>query len=757
MRIKTKAISAVMAAALVLGSGAFAASPLLAAAEGNDTSSANITLKNIADTQNDWIGNLFYTGSAIKPTVTLHDYSANYILKEGTDYTLTFKNNISAGTATATVTGKGSYQGTKTITFDIAKYPFYQGVEISTSKASYGYTGKEVHPSVTVKANGKTLKRGTDYTVSYQNCINIGTGQIVVTGIGNYDGSSQTNFTITQNSISNDTLTLPKSSYAYTGKAVKPAPTVTADGKKLIKDTDYTVSYSKNKNVGTAKVTVKGIGSYKGKLTKTFTITKKSISVLKPVTKKTSYAYTGKAIKPAVTVKNGKTTLKKGTDYTLSYKNNKKIGKATVTVKGKGNYKGSCKCTFKIVPKKVTGANAAAKGNTKAKLSWKKVGNASGYAVYKYNTSKKKYVKIKTIGSKNTTSLTVKGLKPGSSYKFKVRAYKKVGKKTYNGALSAVIKFKCPESGTPVAAHGRLKVKGANIVDKNGSKFQIIGMSTHGLMWEDFSDITSKASLKVLRDDWGINTIRLAMYTEEYGGYTTGADFKAQAKQKVIDGVKNATDLGLYAIIDWHILKDGDPRTHQSEAVAFFTEMAKKYSSQNNVIYEICNEPNGSVTWSGGIKSYCNAVVSAIRKYDKNAIIVCGTGTWSQDIDQVVGNRVDDKNCVYTLHFYANTHTDWLRNRVTDCYSKGLPILVTEFGTCDASGDTGFNASQTRAWLSLLDSKMIGYCNWSACGKPETASAFKSGTNLKAISKGTSQLTESGKLIRELYKKRTGK
>ena len=290
-------------------------------------------------------------------------------------------------------------------------------------------------------------------------------------------------------------------------------------------------------------------------------------------------------------------------------------------------------------------------------------------------------------------------------------------------------------------------------MNAKGEKFQIKGMSTHGIMWEDYSDILSKASLKVLRDDWKVNTIRIAMYTAEWGGYTTGSNFASQAKQKVYTGVQNATDLGMYVIIDWHILSDKDPQLHQSEAVAFFTEMAKKYKDYNNVIYEICNEPNGNgITWSSKIKPYCQKVVSAIRKYDDNAIIICGTGTWSQDIQDVVNNKLSDKNCVYALHFYANTHTDWLRNRLTDCYNKGLPILVSEFGTCDASGNGGFNASQTRTWINLLNSKKIGYVNWSASSKNETASAFKPGTNLAAIKSGTAQLTESGKLIRELYR-----
>lgn len=383
------------------------------------------------------------------------------------------------------------------------------------------------------------------------------------------------------------------------------------------------------------------------------------------------------------------------------------------------------------------------------RLNWKTT-KCTGYQILRYTGGT--WVKVATIKDMNTATYRISGLAASTTYRYKIRPYKldTKGGIVFGGADTAYITTLA--SPTPVGKNGQLRVSGANIVNKNGTKFQIRGMSTHGIMWENFSDILTKTSLKVLRDDWKVNTIRIAMYTEEWGGYTTGSAYAAQAKAKVAQGVENAKSLGMYAIIDWHILSDGNPQKHQNEAVAFFTEMAKKYKDYDNVMYEICNEPNGGVTWSGNIKSYCQAVVNAIRKYDKDAIIICGTGTWSQDIDQVVGNRLSDKNCVYALHFYANTHTDWLRNRFSNCYAKGLPVLVTEFGTCDASGNGGFNASQTRTWLNLLNSKKVGYINWSACGKGETASAFKSGTNLAAIKSGESQLTESGKLIRALYR-----
>lgn len=401
-------------------------------------------------------------------------------------------------------------------------------------------------------------------------------------------------------------------------------------------------------------------------------------------------------------------------------------------------------------PAKVKGLKATARA-TSVTLSWKKVSGASGYKIYRYSNSAKKWKGIKNIKSGKTLKFNNNGLTKNKTYKYRVKAYKLSGGKTITGS-SAEVSVKTKKSTTPVQENGRLSVKGANIVNQYGAKFQIRGMSTHGIMWEDFSDILSKDSLKILRDDWGCNTIRIAMYTEEWGGYTTDPNFAKQAKNKVINGVKNASSLGMYVIIDWHVLHDQDPNKHKAEAKKFFTEMAKKYKDNKNVLYEICNEPNGGIGWSK-IKPYAKSVTSAIRKYDKKGIIIVGTGTWSQDIHEPVKSRLSDKNTVYALHFYANTHRDWLRDRLNDCYKKGLPILVSEFGTCDASGNGGFNKSETDKWMKLLRSKMVGCCNWSACGKNETASAFKPGTNLKKIKKGTSQLTESGKLIRSWYRK----
>lgn len=305
-----------------------------------------------------------------------------------------------------------------------------------------------------------------------------------------------------------------------------------------------------------------------------------------------------------------------------------------------------------------------------------------------------------------------------------------------------------PSTGqTPVQQHGQLKVSGNKIVDKNGTPFQLRGMSTHGIQW--YGDFVNKSSFTTLRDDWNVNCIRIAMYTDDNSGYQTKKD---ELKKIVNNGIQNCIDLGLYVIVDWHILSDGNPNAHRDEAIIFFRELATQYKNNPNVLYEICNEPNGNVSWNNDIKPYCEQVIREIRTEDKNAIVIAGTPTWSQQIDDAANNRLSDNNVVYALHFYANTHKDALRNTLSTCVKdKNLPVLVSEFGTCDASGNGGLNLDETKIWLKLLDANKIGYINWSLSSKAETASCFKDGTSSQGNWK-VSDLTDGGKFIRDWYR-----
>lgn len=299
-----------------------------------------------------------------------------------------------------------------------------------------------------------------------------------------------------------------------------------------------------------------------------------------------------------------------------------------------------------------------------------------------------------------------------------------------------------------VKEHGKLSVKGTQLVDKNGNNFQLKGMSTHGLSW--FPEFVNESAFKTLRDDWNTNAVRLAMYTAEYNGYCAGGS-QTELKALIDKGVQAATNLGMYVIIDWHILNDGNPQTNKSEALKFFGEVSEKYKNYDNVIYEICNEPNGNVSWDNDIKPYAEEVIKVIRKNAPDSVVIVGTPTWSQDIDKAAANPLSEKNVLYALHFYASTHTDWLRQRLTDCYNKGLPVFVSEFGCCDASGNGGNDFDQTRKWLELLDSYGISYMNWNLANKNETSSALREGTAADG-NWSENSLSESGKWIRKWFR-----
>lgn len=264
----------------------------------------------------------------------------------------------------------------------------------------------------------------------------------------------------------------------------------------------------------------------------------------------------------------------------------------------------------------------------------------------------------------------------------------------------------------PVARHGALRVSGTDLKDSHGRKFQLKGVSTHGIAW--FPQYVNKAAFKTLRDRYGINTIRLAMYTNKSEGYGPAVEKKVQ------EGVKYATQLGMYVIIDWHVLSEGNPNKHKAQAKRFFAKMAKKYKKHKNVIYEICNEPNGNVTWEKQIKPYAKTIVKQIRRYDKKAVIVVGTPTWSQDVDVVANSPLKAKNIMYALHFYAGTHKEWNQEKLKTAYKKGLPVIVTEFSISDASGNGALDKSSGNKWMRLLNRYNISYTSWSLCNKNES-------------------------------------
>lgn len=159
----------------------------------------------------------------------------------------------------------------------------------------------------------------------------------------------------------------------------------------------------------------------------------------------------------------------------------------------------------------------------------------------------------------------------------------------------------------------------------------------------------------------------------------------------------------------------------------------------------------GNVTWDRDIKPYAEELVSTIRAIDSDNIIIVGSGTWSQDIHDVAANPLKATNVMYSLHFYAGTHTQWLRDRIDDARSKNLPIFVTEWGTSDASGNGGPYLEESKVWLDYLDSKNISWVNWSLCDKNEASAALNPGAS-KDGKWSDSNLSASGKFVKERIK-----
>ena len=386
------------------------------------------------------VGNVVYTGATQTPAVSV---TAGGLELTANDYTVAYANNVNAGTATVTVTGKGNFTGTKAVKFTVAKANVEDAV-ISTI-ADQAYTGSAIKPVPTVTLNGKTLTRGTDYELSYMYNIEPGSEAVVIIeGMGNYTGETAQLFTITGPQDIAKATVGSISAKTYTGSAIKPVPTVTYNGVKLVKGTDYTVSYSNNTKAGTAKVIIKGIGSYTGQITKTFTIKKAAISTVKITTPLT---YNGKVRKAQVTI-NGKTVST--TDYSVAYYSNSKATKkiSASKVKNVGTYyvkitsknvnfaKGSTIKKMVINPKTITFKSLVA-GSKAFTANWtKRTEQTTGFQIRYAKTSAMKSPVTKKVTSTKTTKLKVTGLKARTNYYVQIRTYKTVSGTTYYSAWS---------------------------------------------------------------------------------------------------------------------------------------------------------------------------------------------------------------------------------------------------------------------------------------------------------------------------------
>lgn len=301
------------------------------------------------------------------------------------------------------------------------------------------------------------------------------------------------------------------------------------------------------------------------------------------------------------------------------------------------------------------------------------------------------------------------------------------------------------EKNSLVSYNGSLQVNGINLQNQYGENFRLKGISSHNLHW--FGNLITYDNLKELRDNWNINVFRIAMYTEEEGYIKNNS-----IKDEVTDIIDTAIALDMYVIIDWHILSDNNPNIHIEEAKKFFSEIASLYHDKPNIIYEICNEPNGdNVTWNDDIKPYAETIISTIRYFDTDAVIIVGTPDFCKDFDDVIVNQLNGENIMYALHFYAGTHNETLMNNVRFALEANVPIFVSEWGTSSANGNDGVFIAESEKWLDFLDSYNLSWVNWSLSDKNESSAILQPNTGNVGIF-DDNYLSESGKYIKSKLK-----
>jgi endoglucanase len=271
---------------------------------------------------------------------------------------------------------------------------------------------------------------------------------------------------------------------------------------------------------------------------------------------------------------------------------------------------------------------------------------------------------------------------------------------------------------TVVGNNGFLRIDAGSLVNEKGEKIQLKGMS---LFWSQWSEpFYNKEAVRVLAKDWKSTVVRAAMGIE-MGGYLSNPVAQEAMVQTVVQA---AIDEGIYVIIDWH---DHNAQNHQGQAIEFFGRMANKYKNVPNVIFEVFNEPL-NIPWVT-IKNYAVPVIQEIRRQGSNAVVIIGTRTWSQEVEEPADDKIDDSNTMYALHFYAATHKAWLREKAKRAMYKGIALFVTEFGVSESSGDGYLDFAEADAWMRFMRDNNISWANWSLFDKRESSAALNPGAS----------------------------
>lgn len=292
-----------------------------------------------------------------------------------------------------------------------------------------------------------------------------------------------------------------------------------------------------------------------------------------------------------------------------------------------------------------------------------------------------------------------------------------------------------------VKKHGLLKVVGTQLKDERGAEVVLRGMSFGWHNW--WSEYYTAGAVKWLANDWECTVVRAAMGIEPEGGYLNRKEESFNTIKTVIE---SAIKEDIYVIVDWH-----SHSINTSAAKEFFTKIARQYGSYPHLIYEIFNEPDYE-SWQD-VKDYSVELIKTIRAIDPDNIILVGSPHWDQDIHLAANDPIKGfSNLMYTMHYYAATHKQWLRDRTAEAIEKGLPIFISECAGMEATGDGSLNIEEWQSWINWAEERKISWVTWSVSAKQEACSVLLPDANPEG-GWNESQLRESGILARRFIKK----
>lgn len=294
-----------------------------------------------------------------------------------------------------------------------------------------------------------------------------------------------------------------------------------------------------------------------------------------------------------------------------------------------------------------------------------------------------------------------------------------------------------------------LHVEGVALLNADGDTVVLNGPS---LGWHsNWGRFYNDSTVKALKENWGANITRAAIGAHKSGDcvntYDADSAYAVNLAMKAIDA---AIDNDMYIICDWH-----SHNNTLADAKNFFTVITEKYGDSPNILYEIWNEPL-EIPWQE-IKDYAQELIPVIRKNAPNSVIIVGTPKWDQDVDVAAESPLEFPNLLYSLHYYAGTHKDWNRDKATKAIEAGLPIIISECGSMDHTGDGPIDYESWQQWMEFADKHNVSVLMWDIADKDETCSMIASTASDNGMLWSEDDLKEWAKLARKTIKERNAR